>query len=154
MEQIPTEVRITNISSYRKQENTALSLRLGEGNPCNKKRKKSDCPDPSPLPSGTGATTAAELEKLLDACTDTQFAGVIHDLPEIWQSRNLKSNIITKRMLRKTTWGAYRDDHIILTFQEAIMSTKPHPQTITHYDTQMAQSIIQHNDIWTRRNDE
>jgi hypothetical protein len=135
----------------RKQHSTASSLRLGGGNPCNKKRKKSDCPDPAPPSSGTGATTAAELEKLLDTCTDTRFVGVIHDLPENWQAHNLKGNIITKRMLRKTAWGAYRDDHSILTFQEVIMSTKPHPQTIAKYDTQMALSIIQHNDVWTRR---
>ena len=92
-------------------------------------------------------TTSAELKKFLGTCTDTQFAGVIHDLPENWQPHNLKNNLITKRMLRKTTWGAYRDDYSIMTFQEAIMSTKPRPETITQYDTQMARSIIQYNDV-------
>jgi hypothetical protein len=52
-------------------------------------------------------------------------------------------------MLKQTTWGAYRDDHKILPFQEAIMSTGPRTQTITQHDTQMAQPIVQHNDVWT-----
>jgi len=102
-------------------------------------------------PSGAAVTTVTELEMLLDTCTDTQFAKVIQDLPATWQSHNLKGDNITKRMLKKTSWGAYRDDHNILAFQHAILSTKPHPQTITQYDTQMAQSSVQHNDAWTRR---
>jgi len=76
-EQIPTEVRITKIRNYgeqRIQYSTASPLRLGGGSPCKIKRKKSDCLDPAPPSSGTGATMAAELEKLLDTCTDTQFA--------------------------------------------------------------------------------
>ena len=30
------------------------------------------------------------------------------------------------------------------------MSTKHHPQTVTQYDTLVAQYIVDHNDVWTR----
>jgi hypothetical protein len=50
-----------------------------------------------------------------------------------------------------TQWGSYKDDHIVLTFQQAIMSTKHHPQTVTQYDTLLAQSVVDHNDVWTRQ---
>jgi len=113
----------------------------GQGRP--KKRKQSEMQ----TLSGPAVTTVTELEQLLDTCTDTHFAKVIQDLPATWQSHNLNGELVTKRMLNKTTWGAYRDDHIILSFQQAILSTKPHPQTITQYDTQMAQSTLQHNDV-------
>jgi hypothetical protein len=53
-------------------------------------------------------------------------------------------------MMETTTGGAYRDEHNILSFQQAIMSTNAHPQTSTQYDTQMAQLIIHHNDVWNR----
>ena len=93
-EQTPTKARITKIRNYRKQRiqySTTSPIRLGGGSPYNKKGK-----NPTAITCSTvlraGATTAAELEKLLDTCTDTQFAGVIHDLPENWQTHNLKGN--------------------------------------------------------------
>jgi len=48
-------------------------------------------------------------------------------------------------------WGSYKDDHNVLTFQQAILSTRHHPQTVTQYDTLLAQSIVDHNDIWTKQ---
>jgi hypothetical protein len=112
-----------------------------------KKRKQFE----TQTPSGAAVTTVAELERLLDICTDTQFAKVIQDLPATLLFVNPKGDIITKRMLKKTTWGAYRDGLNILTFQQAILSTKPHSPIITQHDTQMAQSIVQHNEVWTKR---
>jgi len=47
-------------------------------------------------------------------------------------------------------WGEYKDDHIALLFQQAILNTKAHPNTITQYDTLLAQSVVS-NDVWTRR---
>ena len=61
-------------------------------------------------------TTVVDLEKLLDTCTDPHFAKVIQDRSATWQSHNMKGKTVTKRMLNKITWGAYRDDHNILTF--------------------------------------
>ena len=47
--------------------------------------------------------------------------------------------------------GEYKDDYIALQFQEAVLSTKTHPLTITQYDTLLEQSVVTHNDVWTRR---
>ena len=47
--------------------------------------------------------------------------------------------------------GSYKDDHNVKTFQQAILSTRQHPKTITQYDTLLAQSIVDHNDVWTRQ---
>jgi hypothetical protein len=97
---------ISQISGQRPEPLTSG----GQGRP--KKRKQSE----TQTLSGVAVTTVTELEHLLDTCTDTHFAKVIQDLTATWQSHNLKGEIITTRMLNKTTWGAYRDDHIILTF--------------------------------------
>jgi hypothetical protein len=48
-------------------------------------------------------------------------------------------------------WGEYKDDHNTLHFQEAILSTNAHLHTVTQYDTMLAQTIVTHNDVWTRR---
>ena len=47
-------------------------------------------------------------------------------------------------------WGECKDDHNAFQFQQAILSNREHPQTITQYDTLLAQSIVAHNDAWTR----
>ena len=47
-------------------------------------------------------------------------------------------------------WGAYKDDHSVLTFQQTIRLTRQHPNTLTQYDTLLAQSIVDQNDVWTR----
>ena len=48
-------------------------------------------------------------------------------------------------------WGAYKDDHSILKFQQTIMSTRQHTNTATQYDTLLAQSIVDQKDVWTRQ---
>ncbi len=48
-------------------------------------------------------------------------------------------------------WGAYKDDHIVLTFQLTILSTKQHANTVTQFDTLLAQCIVDQNDVWTRQ---
>jgi hypothetical protein len=50
-----------------------------------------------------------------------------------------------------TQWGAYKDDHSVLTFQQTIMSTRQHANTVTQYDTLIAQSIVDQNDVWTKQ---
>ncbi len=50
-----------------------------------------------------------------------------------------------------STWGEYKDDHSVLMFQTSILNTRPHPQTVTQYDTHLAQSAVTQNDVWTRR---
>jgi len=47
-------------------------------------------------------------------------------------------------------WGAYKDDHSVLTFQLTILSTRQHANTVTQFDTLLAQSIVDQNDVWTR----
>jgi hypothetical protein len=48
-------------------------------------------------------------------------------------------------------WGAYKDDHSVFTFQQTILQTRHHPNTVTQYDTLLAQSIVEQNDVWTRQ---
>ncbi len=48
-------------------------------------------------------------------------------------------------------WGAYKDDHIVLTFQQPRMHTRQYPNTFTQFDTLLAQSIVEQNDVWTRQ---
>ena len=48
-------------------------------------------------------------------------------------------------------WGSYKDDHNVLTFQQAIISTRPFPQNVTQYDTLLAQSIVDQNDVWIKQ---
>jgi hypothetical protein len=48
-------------------------------------------------------------------------------------------------------WGSYKDDHSVLTFHQTILSTRPFPQNVTQYDTLLAQSIINQNDVWIRQ---
>ncbi len=53
----------------------------------------------------------------------------------------------TKRQLEMAQWEAYKDDHNVLTFQQTIMLTRQFPTTVTQYDTLLAQSIVDHNDV-------
>jgi hypothetical protein len=97
--QIPTEVKITRITSYRKtnkQPCIASTLLLGGGNPCNKKRKHSDLPKPAPYPS-SNQHTAESLALMLDTCTDTEFTTIIQQLPSDRQATNRKGTLVTKR---------------------------------------------------------
>ena len=48
-------------------------------------------------------------------------------------------------------WGSYKDDHRVLTFQHAIISTRPFPQNVTQYDTLLAQSIVDQSDVWIKQ---
>ena len=57
---------------------------------------------------------------------------------------------LQKDNLKWRTGGAYKDDHNVLTFQQAILHTRHHPNTVTQFDTLLAQSIVEHNDVWTR----
>jgi len=64
---------------------------------------------------------------------------------------NDRGTIVTKRQLEMAQWGAYKDDHSVLTFQQTIMHTKQYPNTITPYDALLAQSIVDQNDVCTRQ---
>ena len=64
---------------------------------------------------------------------------------------NDRGNTVTKRKLEIAHWGAYKDDHSVLLFQQTIMSTRQHTNTVTQYDTLLAQSIVNQNDVWTRQ---
>jgi hypothetical protein len=67
------------------------------------------------------------LSELLDTCTDEQFKQVIIKLPEGWTATNETGNVVTKRQLEMAQWGSYKDDHNVLAFQQAILSTRPFP---------------------------
>jgi hypothetical protein len=58
---------------------------------------------------------------------------------------------VTKRQLEMAHWGAYKDDHGVLTIQQTIMQIRHHPNIFTQYDTLLAQSIVEQNDVWTRQ---
>ena len=58
---------------------------------------------------------------------------------------------VTKRQLEMAQWEAYKDDHSVLTFQQTILHTRQYPNTITQFDTLLARSIVERNDVWTRQ---
>ena len=45
-------------------------------------------------------------------------------------------------------WGACKDNHSTLLFQQANLSTPQHPREVTQYDTLLAQSIVIQNNVW------
>jgi hypothetical protein len=91
------------------------------------------------------------MKQLLDACTDKLYKEIVKQLPKAWQATYEKEDTNTKRQLQMTLCEDYKDDHSALRLQQAIISTREHPQTFTQYDTLLTQSIATHNDIWTRR---
>ncbi len=100
---------------------------------------------------GTHQLRIVHLAKFLDTNTDELLKPLINDLPNTWQDINEKGALVTKRQLQISTWGEYKDDHIALLFQTTILSTRPHPHTVTEYDTLLAQSIVTRNDVWAKR---
>jgi len=58
--------------------------------------------------------------------------------------------VITKRQLLMSQWGSYRDDQSISDFHPAIMLSKPPPNLVTRYDTQLANAVVANNDVWTK----
>ena len=72
-------------------------------------------------------------------------------MPEGWIATKVRGNIVTKRQLEIANWGAYKDGHIVLKFQQTIMSIRQYTHTLTQYDTLLAQSIVDQNNVWTRQ---
>jgi hypothetical protein len=79
---IPTGDIVKKTRSYGNSKNVriiASTLRRGGGNPCMKKRKQLDCPDPdacqAPYPSSIQYT--AETLAHLNTCNDTEYRGKI-----------------------------------------------------------------------------
>jgi len=105
---------------------------------------------PATRAPGSQPHTISRLSKLLATCTDEQYKEIIKHLPEGWSTMNDKGSNVTKRQLEMAQWGAYKDDHNVLTFQQIIMSTRQHANTVTQYDTLVAQSIVDQNEVWTR----
>ena len=68
-------------------------------------------------------------------------------MPEGWIATYDRGNIVTKRQLEIAQCRAYKDDHTVLKFQQAIMSTRQHTRKVTQYDTLLAQSIVDQNDV-------
>ena len=99
---------------------------------------------------GSCLHTISRLTKLLATCSDEQYIKVINQFQEGWSCMNDKGTKVTKRQIEMAQWGAYKDDHIVLTFQQTIMNTRQCPNTVTQYDTLLAQSIVDQNDVWTR----
>ena len=95
--------------------------------------------------------TISGLTDLLATCTDEQYTQIIHQLPEGWSTTNDRGTRVTKRQLEMAHWGAYKDDHSVLTFQQTIMHTRQYSNTVTQFDTLLEQSIVEQNDIWTRQ---
>ena len=106
---------------------------------------------PTPWLLGTEPIRIPHVTGLMDTYTDDMYKVVIHNLPELWHDINEKGTLATKRQLTMAAWGEYKDDHNALLFQQAILNTRAHPHTVTQYDTLLAQSVVMHNDVWTRR---
>ena len=64
---------------------------------------------------------------------------------------NDKGTTVTKRQLEMSHWGAYKDDHSVLTFQHTIILTRQYPNTFTQVDNLLAQSIVDQNDVWNKQ---
>jgi hypothetical protein len=114
-----------------------------------KRRKRQRCsgePSQPPHPH-----TISRLTELLGTCTDAQYIQIIKSLPTDWSATNDRGKTITKRQLEMAQWESYKDDHIVLTFQQTIMLTRQISTTVTQYDTLLAQSIVEHNDVWLRQ---
>jgi hypothetical protein len=73
---------------------------------------------------GSYPHTISCLIDLLATCTDEQYAKIIQQLLEGWSAMNDRGTIVTKRQLEMAQWGAYKDDHSVLTFQQTIMHTR------------------------------
>jgi hypothetical protein len=71
------------------------------------------------------------MPELLDTCTDAQYIQIIKSLPTEWLATNDRGMTVTKRQLEMAQWEAYKDDHIVLTFQRTILHTRQYPNTIT-----------------------
>ena len=117
--------------------------RVGGGSSGKKKRNL----PPSPQLYRREGITIPIIKQLLDAYTDEHYKEIIQQLSGAWQETIEKGKIVTKRQMKMTLWGEYKDDHNALQFQQAIRSTREHPQTVTQYDTLLAQSIATHNDV-------
>jgi len=63
---------------------------------------------------------------------------------------NDRVTTVAKRQLEIAQWGAYKDNHDVLAFQQTMMHTRQYPNTVTQYDVLIAQSIVDQNDVWTR----
>jgi hypothetical protein len=112
---------------------------IGGGNPNSIKRER---PPPAPSYHSSELLTIQHITDLHDTCTKEQYTEVIHLLSEGWQTINDKGSTVTKPKLKMSQWEAYKDDHITLLFQQVILSTRQHPQTVTQYDTLLAQSVV------------
>ena len=115
----------------------------GDRVPMSRKRQYSSG---EPLP-GPHPYTTPRLSELLDTCTDATYKDIIRRLPEGWSATNAKGITVTKRQLEMSQWGKHKDDHNVLTFQQTIMLTRQFPNTLTQYDTLLAQSIVDQNDV-------
>jgi hypothetical protein len=91
--------------------------------------------------------TIPGLTDLLATCTDEQYIQIIHQLPEGWSATNERGTRVTKRQSEIGHWGAYKDDHSVLTFQQTILHTRQYSNTTTQFDTLLAQSIVEQNDV-------
>ena len=60
--------------------------------------------------------TISRLSELLPTCIDEQFLEIIRQLQAGWTTTNGRGNTVTKRQLEMAQWGAYKDDHNVLTF--------------------------------------
>ena len=115
-----TSPRETSYSSERQHHAKQPPAPLGDRVPRSRKRQQSSGePLLTPHPH-----TIARLTELLDTCTDTQYIDIIKSLPADWSATNERGITVTKRQLEMAQWEAYKEDHIVLTFQQTTMLTR------------------------------
>ena len=63
----------------------------------------------------------------LETLTDSQFASYVKALPADWSITTPFGQLVDKRTLEHSVWGAYKSDIVITDFQTAILNTLPPP---------------------------
>ena len=71
----------------------------------------------------------------LETLTDSQFASYVAALPEDWSITTSFGQLVDKRTLQHSVWGAYKSDLVITDFQTAILNALPPPHQLlyTHH---------------------
>jgi len=122
---IPSDEKGSSGRKYRQQRTPTIttggSVTRGLNRRCS---SVSGAPGAQPL-------TISRLSDLLATCTYDKYTTIIHHMPEGWIAMNDRGNIVTKCQLEMAQWGAYKDDHNVLKFQQTIMSTKQHTTKVT-----------------------
>jgi hypothetical protein len=140
----PTQT--TQNQTKHNKDTQPYRIRVGGGTPTTSRKRKTRHQEHTTTPHQTVDT----LAKLLNTCTDTEFAVIINQLPDTWHSKTTHGITLSKRLLTRCVWGSYKDDQSVSQFQTALLHHKHSIHQITQYDNALSHSITQHHRVWTR----